>query len=596
MAFWSRWSIAVKLPLAFAVVLLILGGTMAVVSYLEVRQAVIGIASDRLHQAATQMAAQLGTSARQRVAAMQQLMQRREVVAYLRSRDAADAEDVRVVARDYLGPAIAIAGVELWDPAGARLLATGASFDAPSGAAADDYRRELQDGTPVIGRLRNENGALVYAVGGRLIVDGQPLGYVVERRRASNPSQTEQTLELLAGLIGDQASIIVGNRDGGTWTDLSGAVTGVPIVSADAGRMIEYARPGTPRLFAWALPIDATPWIVAVEFPREAILRPADRLIRRASAIAALLLSLAALAGWAFSRRITTPLRRVTAAAEALADSRHAPHIDIDRFDEIGRLAESFNTMAENVERARAELERRVEQRTAELTAANLELESFSYSVSHDLRAPLRAIAGFVQILEEDHAAAFDDDARKAFERIKVNARRMGDLIDDLLEFSRIARAPLARERVDMTALARAAADEAVAMAGRPVEVTLGLLPPAHAEPALVAQVYANLLSNAVKFTSRRPEPRITIGASTGGNGTVYFVRDNGAGFDPEYAHKLFGVFQRLHRSSEFEGTGVGLAIVQRIVLRHGGRVWAEGAVDQGATFYFTIGGAPPVT
>jgi signal transduction histidine kinase len=319
---------------------------------------------------------------------------------------------------------------------------------------------------------------------------------------------------------------------------------------------------------------------------------PADRLVRRASLIAAGLLVLAAFAGWGFSRRITTPLGRVTLAAEALAESRHAPHIDIDRYDEIGRLADSFNVMAEKVERARVELERRVEQRTAELTAANRELESFSYSVSHDLRAPLRAIAGFVQILEEDHGTAFDHDARKAFERVRINAARMGQLIDDLLEFSRIARVPLTSRGVDMAALARMAADEAVAAGGRPVQLTIAALPQAQGEPTLLAQVWTNLLSNAVKFTARVPEARITVGATADGTGTVYFVRDNGAGFDPEHASKLFGVFQRLHRTSEFEGTGVGLAIVQRVVLRHGGRVWAESAVGQGATFYFTLGSA----
>jgi light-regulated signal transduction histidine kinase (bacteriophytochrome) len=197
-----------------------------------------------------------------------------------------------------------------------------------------------------------------------------------------------------------------------------------------------------------------------------------------------------------------------------------------------------------------------------------------------------------VQILEEDHGAAFDDEARKAFDRVRINAARMGQLIDDLLEFSRIARVPLTPRGVDMAALARMAADEAVAAGARPVQLTIDALPQAQGEPTLLAQVWTNLLSNAVKFTARVPEPRITVGAAADGTGTVYFVRDNGAGFDPEHASRLFGVFQRLHRTSEFEGTGVGLAIVQRVVLRHGGRVWAESAVGEGATFYFTLGPA----
>jgi signal transduction histidine kinase len=592
MAFWSRWSIAVKLPLAFLLVLSVLGGTMGLVSYLEVRQTVVGIASGRLQQAATQMAGALGASARQRVAAMQHFVARPEVAAYLRSRDASDADAIRSAVAVYLGNTIEIANVELWDASGVRLLAFGAPFDVLSPAATDAYTKEMETPEPAIGRLRQYRDTLLYPVGHRLITDGKVLGYVVERRRISNPSQSQQAVSMLAGLIGDEASVIVGNRDGSSWTDMTSQVSNVPVSAGSSGRLLEYERAGRPRLFAWAAPIDATPWTVVVEFPYETVMAPADRLVRRASLIAAGLLVLAAFAGWGFSRRITTPLGRVTLAAEALAESRHAPHIDIDRYDEIGRLADSFNVMAEKVERARVELERRVEQRTAELTAANRELESFSYSVSHDLRAPLRAIAGFVQILEEDHGTAFDHDARKAFERVRINAARMGQLIDDLLEFSRIARVPLTSRGVDMAALARMAADEAVAAGGRPVQLTIAALPQAQGEPTLLAQVWTNLLSNAVKFTARVPEARITVGATADGTGTVYFVRDNGAGFDPEHASKLFGVFQRLHRTSEFEGTGVGLAIVQRVVLRHGGRVWAESAVGQGATFYFTLGSA----
>jgi signal transduction histidine kinase len=592
MVFWSRWSIAVKLPLVFGLVLLVLGGTMAMVSYLEVRQAVVGIASGRLQHAAALMAGALSASARQRAAAMQQFMALPELTAYVRSRDASDAEAIRTAVAAYLGNTIATANVELWDPSGARLLAVGAPFGALSAAEADSYKNEMRMPAPAIGRLRQHNDGLVYPVGRPLVAAGTLLGYVVERRRISNPSQSPQAVNLLAGLIDDQASVIVGNRDGSAWTDLTAQVSRLPVPVGGYGRLLEYERAGQPRLFAWAAPIESTPWMVVIELPYDVVMTPADRLVRRASAFAGVLLVLAAIAGWTFSRRITTPLRQVVQAAEALAESRQAPHLGSGRQDEIGRLADSFNTMAEKVEQARVELERRVEQRTAELTAANRELESFSYSVSHDLRAPLRAIAGFVQILEEDHGASFDDEARKAFDRIRANASRMGQLIDDLLEFSRIARVPLTLRRVDMAALARTAADEAAAASGRPVQVTIDQLPAAQGEPTLLAQVWANLLSNAVKFTARVAEPQITVGATIDGTETIYFVRDNGAGFDPQYAAKLFGVFQRLHRTSEFEGTGVGLAIVQRVVLRHGGRVWADGLVGQGATFYFTLGTA----
>ena len=592
-SFWSRQSIAVKLPLAFAIMLLVLGSAMAIVSYLEVRQAVIGIAEDRLRQAATQLATVLGASARQRVTAMQQLMQRADVRDVLRARGVTNSPALDSAGKAYLGAALQVGNLELWDAAGGRLFAMGAPFDPPAGEALATYLKELDGTTAAIGRLRREGDGLAYPVGGRIEENGQTLGYVVERRRISNPSQTQQTIALLTGLIGSQAAMIVGNGDGSAWSDLSQTVSGVPIAIDAANRMLDYRRPGTPRVLAWARPIEATPWLVAIEFPRDVVLAPADRLVRRASAIAFTLLLIAAAIGWAFSNRITAPLRRVTEAAEAVATMRHVAPIQTHRRDEIGRLAESFNMMTGRVEQAREELEQRVELRTEELRAVNRELESFSYSVSHDLRAPLRAIVGFVQILEEDHGAAFNAEARRALDRVKVNATRMGQLIDDLLAFAQIGRVPLSRQRVDLNHLARSVAEEALAAADRPIELIIEPLPPCLGEPVLLKQVLANLLSNAVKFTARTERPVIAVGAIANDADTTYYVRDNGAGFDERFAEKLFGVFQRLHRTVEFEGTGVGLAIVQRIINRHGGKVWAEGRVNAGATFYFTLPPAP---
>jgi light-regulated signal transduction histidine kinase (bacteriophytochrome) len=224
------------------------------------------------------------------------------------------------------------------------------------------------------------------------------------------------------------------------------------------------------------------------------------------------------------------------------------------------------------------------------LQTTNAELESFSYSVSHDLRAPLRAIHGFSRILLEDHHAKLDPEAQRLLGVIDQNTRRMGQLIDDLLAFSRLGRKELETRQVDMRELARGVADEVRRLEGeRPLDITVAPLPPAQGDRALLRQVVSNLVQNAAKFTRGRGDARIEVGFQGNGNQTVYYVKDNGAGFDSRYADKLFGVFQRLHRSEEFEGTGVGLAIVKRIVQRHGGRVWAEGKADEGATFYFTL-------
>ena len=590
MTFWSRQSIAVKLPLVFALVLFVLGSVMAIVSYLEVRNTVVGIASERLEQATTQMSTLLGNSARQRRTAMQQLMQLPAIRNLLQNRTG--SAELESTVKSYLGNASQIGGVELWDASGARVFAMGAVFDHPTGDRLAAYLQELNNTTAVVGRLRPDGDGLAYPVGGRIEENGETLGYVVERRRITNPSQTQQTIALLSSLIGNGATIVVGNADGTAWSNLLERVTGVPITAGDSGRRLEYRRDGTPELFAFARPIEATPWLVAVEFPRSVVMAPADRLIRRSSLIAFTLLLIAAAIGWAFSRSITTPLARVTRAAQAAADLQHVEPIEMERHDELGSLAESFNIMTARVEQARADLEQRVAARTAELTNVNRELESFSYSVSHDLRAPLRAIAGFVQILEEDHGGSFNAEAKRSLERVKVNASRMGQLIDDLLAFAQIGRVSLHPQRVDLNHIAHTMAEEALAAAERPVKLTIEPLPPCVGEPVLLKQVFANLLSNAVKFSARAEHPQITVGALTDGE-TTYFVRDNGAGFDERFAEKLFGVFQRLHRTVEFEGTGVGLAIVQRIINRHGGRVWAEGKVNQGATFYFTLPAVP---
>ena len=587
MSFWARQSLAVKIPVLMSVLLLAALAAMSVASYLELRREVMDLAAGRLQQAAGQMANMLGTSGRQRLAAMQQLMQRPEVIAFLKTRDAAHEAVIRETSRTYLGTAIEFGSVEVWDSSGQRLLVAGSTFAEVTGDRLAQHLAELTAGPAVIGKMRLEGDSLLYPVGGRVQADGATLGYVVERRRISNPSQTIQTIAMLGGFIGSEASILAGNADGSAWTDLSTVVAGVPIDGG--GHLWDYQREGMPRTFAWATPIANTPWIVAIEFPRAVVLEPTQRLLWRSLAIASLLLMLSAAIGWAMTRRITTPLRQVTEAAESLAVSRPHVHVEIDREDEIGRLADSFNTMAKKVELGRLDLELRVELQTSELRAANRELESFSYSVSHDLRAPLRAIAGFVQILEEDHAASLDDTARRHLDRVKQNARRMGQLIDDLLAFSQIGRTSMVRKNVDLTQMATTVAHEAVASSGRDIALSIQELPPVYGEPALLNQVFVNLLSNAVKFTARVERPAITIGSMNEQGELAYFVRDNGVGFDERYAEKLFGVFQRLHRPDDFEGTGVGLAIVHRIVTRHGGRVWAHGKVNAGATFYFTL-------
>jgi signal transduction histidine kinase len=257
---------------------------------------------------------------------------------------------------------------------------------------------------------------------------------------------------------------------------------------------------------------------------------------------------------------------------------------------ELSRQVNERIRAEQEVRRLNEQLEQRITERTAQLQAANQELEAFSYSVSHDLRAPLRAMEGFSSIIQRKFAAELHPEAIRYLELIQENTHEMTELIENLLLLSRASRQELSKQNLDPLPIARLALREVNGMEpARAVEVSFGEMPRMEGDQALLKQVFLNLISNAIKFSSKREHPRIEIGSFPENGRNVYFVRDNGAGFDMAQADRLFTVFQRLHKTEEFEGTGIGLAIVQRIIHRHGGQLWAESEPDQGATFYFYI-------
>ena len=280
----------------------------------------------------------------------------------------------------------------------------------------------------------------------------------------------------------------------------------------------------------------------------------------------------------------TKALQQTNVELEIEIQERHQVEQDRDRLIENLQISEA------QVRQLNAELEERVIQRTNQLEMANKELEAFSYSVSHDLRTPLRAIDGFSRMLQEDYGQTFDREAHRYLKVVRDNAQRMGILIDDLLNLARLNRKEIAKQTIfPKDLIDKLINDLRPSWGEREIEFAIADLPPHQGDLSLFTQVWINLLSNAIKYTSKIDHAYIEIGSMVINSEIVYFIRDNGAGFDMKYADKLFGVFHRMHLDDEFEGTGIGLAIVQRIIHRHGGRIWAEAAINQGATFYFTI-------
>jgi signal transduction histidine kinase len=334
---------------------------------------------------------------------------------------------------------------------------------------------------------------------------------------------------------------------------------------------------------------------IITEIDQAEAFAPVARLAWVITGIASALSLAAGLLGLFFARTITRPLRQLAAGAEEIGSGKLEQRVGTASKDEIGGLSRAFDRMAGNLKTitvSRDELEQRVRERTAQLEVANKELEAFAYSVSHDLRAPLRALDGFSAALISGYPGKLDDQGQHYLNRIQAASQRMGQLINDLLHLSRVTRREFVTEQVDLSGFAREIAAELQAEdPQRKAEFVIEPQMFVQGDAHLLRIVLENLLSNAWKFTSPRPRAQIEVGMAEQTGEHIYFVRDNGVGFNMTYADKLFAPFQRLHGMREFPGTGIGLATVKRIITRYGGRVWPEAAVDQGATFYFTLGG-----
>ena len=598
-------SLRLRLPSLISLLIAGVLGTFLWVAYREVDAALAQAGAARAQGVVDQLSGLLAQQQQTRLAAMQQAAASDAVLAFVTQGGDAEAARQRITTLTSAGQP----PVELWNDAGQRLLSVpGPPARTPPGATAPPPAPDIPAPGPPSGTGLSDyhvaNGVVfwdaVVEITNETAEEGEPnaestrtrVGFISARGFLSPNSSADA----INKLVGAGALLKIGNQSGTVWTDLAKPVDPPPTDMAIAGVSEFISASGERRIGANAL-IRGTPWAVWVEFPTAVFVAPAKAFLGRMLMIALAFVAVAALLARTLSSRITTPLRDLTEAAEAIASGASGAQVAIQRRDEIGRLATAFNTMAAQVREVQLGLEERVQERTAaleetvsKLNALTTELESFSYSVSHDLRAPLRHVSGFAELLETSAGPALDDRGRRYLRTITDAATRMGRLIDDLLVFSRMGRTELMAAPVDLGALVEEIRREAAAgQPHRPIDWTIHELPVVKGDRAMLRLVLTNLISNALKYSATRDRSEIEIGCNGTPQEAVFFVRDNGVGFDMEYAHKLFGVFQRLHSSDDFEGTGIGLANVRRIVQRHGGRVWAEGAVGAGATFSFSL-------
>lgn len=344
--------------------------------------------------------------------------------------------------------------------------------------------------------------------------------------------------------------------------------------------------------FSTAVHLQEAGWMVIARRSQQDVLAPIESQRRTSIILASLAAALVAVLAIGVAQVLVGPIARLTAVAERITAGDLKARAEPESPDEIGHLAIKFNEMTSQLQSTLETMEQHIQERTAELEAANRELEAFTYSASHDLRAPLRSIDGYSRLLQEDYSGKMDEEGKTYLDNIHRATQRMSDLIDALLNLSRLSRTELTWTRVDLSRLAWNSLEDLRHLEPeREIEMVVqpGLV--VQGDPRLLYAMLDNLLRNAWKFTRNAPQPRIEFGAQPWEGTLAYYVSDNGAGFDMKYAYRLFGAFQRLHRPDEFEGTGIGLATVQRIVRRHNGQVWARGEIGNGATFYFTLGG-----
>jgi signal transduction histidine kinase len=583
----SNLSIKTRLPLLIGILLLGILVVATWASYVGVKDSALEVSRERLSVLTERLATLLQQSFNTMSVKTQTGANDPAVRAYLLAPRSGSSAGAMAIIKQFAPPQDV--RVELWDLNRSLVLAS-PEGSSPMPADLEAEFNQSASGPPFTagGTMRVEGDLIVFPMVAAIKDDvGRPIGFLVRWRKLVGTAEGRQRL---IDLIGSRASLYLGNNQGEIWTDLVTVAPKPPIDVRLVEGVLHYAREGEHPVVALARPIQGTPWFVLVEFPKEAALAQANKFLRRMLMIGAALLAIGLAGAWALSRSITRPLNSLTKAAAAITGGNYSRLVRVRRQDELGELAGAFNAMVVRVRDSERDLAQKVQDRTAQLQGVNKELESFSYSVSHDLRAPLRHINGFSQALLEDYADSLDDVGKMYLQDLRGATQEMAQLIDDVLRLARVTRSEMRTEVVNLSEMARAiVVGLRRSDAGRIADINIEEGLSTHGDTRLLQIMLKNLLENAWKFTSKCEKSEIAFGKEAKDGEVPYFIRDNGAGFDMAYADKLFGAFQRLHSAGEFEGTGIGLATVQRVVLRHGGRVWAESSMGQGATFYFTL-------
>jgi signal transduction histidine kinase len=585
---FSRLSIQQRLPLLICTLLLASVIIYGFANYYNLKKATLIIGKERLNSFVVELASSLGSSAQSLIKIVNAAAAQKTVVEYLKS-DGKKFGKETIDALDKLHRDSTWVSVELLNKNLVPVLRSDKSTVNLKVNIKDiiSYTKVDPDSSKV-GKIYNINGFVYHPIITSVTDQKRIIGYIVSW---ISIHETPKSMAQFYQLVGISADIYIKNTDGSLWTNLIDPLP-APFKIKRTNQLIEFTSADGSRMIARAQYIPHTYWLVVVAFSEENMLKGVSSFVKWIILIGIVLMAIGVLAAWVMSRNITKPLNQLMAAAMAIAQGNYSSPVPIDEFkyDELGKLANAFNIMISEISLAHHELENKVEERTAQLENVNKELEAFSYSVSHDLRTPLRAISGYSIMLKEDYESKLDTEGLRIIRNIITNAKMMGQLIDDLLSFSRLGKKELIRTQIDMQLLAKNVVNELLqSEPENKYHFNIDLLPPIKADQVMIKQVLLNLVNNAIKYSSKKTDPKIVIGSIEKETKTIYYVKDNGAGFDMAYANKLFGVFQRLHSQEEFDGSGVGLALVKRIIEKHKGEIWAEGIENEGATFYFSL-------